>query len=311
VVLAIAPAGAGGNPLRSGRPIGITVSGHHYSGTARRMQAAAPCRERDGEADMDLGLDGKAVLVTGASRGIGRAAAATFAAEGCDVLMVARTAADLEAAAAGIRAASGRRVETCAADLATSEGAAAAIDAAARFDRLAVLVNNAGSARGGTLFDLTDEDWHDGFALKFYGALRLIRGLWPRLRESQGAVVNVTGFFARTPAPEIVLGGAINAAFENVSKALARQGLADGVNVNVVRPGMTMTDRQRELLALWGARQGLDPVEAERRRVAAMGLRRPGQPEDVAAAIVFLASPAARHVNAMILPVDGGGTTAV
>ena len=176
---------------------------------------------------------------------------------------------------------------------------------------LDILVNNAGAAKGGTIFELQEEDWQAGFALKFYGALRLIRKLWPLLKEARGTVINVTGYFGKTPAPNIILGGAVNAAFENASKALAQMGLADDVNVNVVRPGMTMTDRQRALLVQWGEAQGLTGEEAEQRRIAAMGLRRAGEPQDVAAMIAFLASPLARHINGSILPVDGGGTGAL
>jgi 3-oxoacyl-[acyl-carrier protein] reductase len=261
---------------------------------------------------MNLELAGKRALVTGASRGIGRAIAERLATEGRELLLVARTEADLRAAADEIAAASGRKVEVCVADLSKISG----IEAVAGWlgpspGGLDILVNNAGAAKGGTIFELQEEDWQAGFELKFYGALRLIRKLWPLLKKARGTVVNVTGYFGKTPAPNIILGGAINAAFENASKALAQMGLVDDVNVNVVRPGMTMTDRQRALLVQWGEAQGLTGDEAEQRRIAAMGLRRAGEPQDVAAMTAFLASPLARHINGAILPVDGGGTGAL
>lgn len=261
---------------------------------------------------MNLELKGKRALVTGASRGIGRAVAQRLADEGCDLLLVARSPDDLQVAAAEIAETTGRRIETCTADLSESTGVDTVADSVtSSFGGLDILVNNAGSAKGGTILDLEDEDWHEGFALKFFGALRLIRALWPALKEARGTVINVSGYFGKSPAANIILGGAINAALENASKALAQMGLADDVNVNVVRPGMTMTDRQRALLVQWGAAQGLSGEEAEQRRIASMGLRRAGEPEDVAAMIAFLASPIARHIDGAILPVDGGGTGAL
>lgn len=261
---------------------------------------------------MNLALSGKRALVTGASRGIGRAIAERLSGEGCDLLLVARTEADLRAAAAEIATTSGRTAEICAADLSDLTGIETVADCLGSSPGgLDILVNNAGAAKGGSIFDLEEADWQAGFALKFFGALRLIRKLWPLLKEARGTVINVTGYFGKTPAPNIVLGGAINAAFENASKALAQMGLADDVNVNVVRPGMTMTDRQRALLVQWGETQGLTGEEAEQRRIAAMGLRRAGEPQDVAATIAFLASPLAQHINGAIIPVDGGGTGAL
>ncbi len=222
---------------------------------------------------MDLNLEGKQALVTGASRGIGRAIAERLADEGCDLLLVARTPADVEAVAAEIAEISGRQVAPCVADLSEQDGVElVATEVNAVFGGLDILINNSGAAKGGTILELDDGDWHEGFALKFFGALRLIRTLWPFLKDSGGSVINISGYFGKSPAPNIILGGAVNAALENASKALAQMGLADDVNVNVVRPGMTMTDRQRALLLQWGEAQGLTAQEAERRRIDTMGL---------------------------------------
>ena len=221
---------------------------------------------------MNLELAGKRALVTGASRGIGRAIAERLAGEGCDLLLVARSEADLRAAAAEIATTSGRTVEVCAADLSDLTGIETVADCLGSSPGgLDILVNNAGAAKGGSVFDLEEADWQTGFALKFFGALRLIRKLWPLLKEARGTVINVTGYFGKTPAPNIILGGAVNAAFENASKALAQLGLADDVNVNVVRPGMTMTDRQRGLLVQWGAAHRRDGGASRRRAAGRRG----------------------------------------
>src|SRR5262245_900438 len=134
---------------------------------------------------MDLRLDGKVALVTGGSRGIGRACAKRLAREGCDVLIVARTAGDLEEAAATIQEASGRRVEICATDLRSAQGCEAAVGALKHaFERLDILVNNAGATQSGDFFKLDDTVWEDGFALKFYSYVRVSRALWPLLKEA-------------------------------------------------------------------------------------------------------------------------------
>ena len=191
---------------------------------------------------MDLGLDGKVALVTGGSRGIGRACAERLAQEGCDVLLVARTARDLEQAAAAIRAANGRRIEICATDLRSAQGCEAAVGALKHaFDRLDVLVNNAGATQSGDFFKLDDTVWEDGFALKLYSYVRLSRALWPLLAKAQGSVVNIIGGASKTPSASFMIGGAVNAAITNFTKALAELGLRDGVAVKAVHPGMTVT----------------------------------------------------------------------
>lgn len=253
-------------------------------------------------------LAGKAAVVTGASKGIGRAIAERLAGEGANVLLLARSADALDGVAAGIRAAGGE-AEPFPADLSTLEGCEAAARAAdERLGRVDILVNNAGATRAGAFPDQPDADWVDGFALKFFGAVRLTRLLWPRLVEARGTVVNVGGGAAYTPQPGFMIGGAVNAALANFSKALAKKGLADDVNVNIVHPGMTLTDRLEELLAQEAAAEGITVEEVRARRVAAAGARRLGTPEDMAAVVAFLCAPSARHVQGVSLIVDGGAT---
>jgi NAD(P)-dependent dehydrogenase (short-subunit alcohol dehydrogenase family) len=231
---------------------------------------------------MDLGLSGKVALVTGGSKGIGRACADRLAQEGCDVLIVARTAGDLEEAAAAIGA-SGRRVEVCATDLRSPQGCDAAIGALEHaFGRLDILINNAGATQSGDFFKLDDAVWEDGFALKFYSYVRLSRALWPLLKDAQGTVVNIIGGASKTPSANFMIGGAVNAAITNFTKALAELGLRDGVAIKAVHPGMTITGRLETLLKQRAAAEGVSREDYEKQELARAGLRRYSQPEDIA-----------------------------
>ena len=254
-------------------------------------------------------LTGKVAVVTGGSRGIGEAITERLSAEGVDCLIVARTAGDLEATATRISSATGRSVVWHAADLRTLEACESVRDRIQEtLGGVDILVNCAGATQGGAFLDLADDVWLDGFALKFWAAVRLSRLLWPMLRESHGNVVNIVGGLARTPAPDIMIGGAVNAALANFGKALAGQGLRDDVNVNTVHPGQTVTSRLDELLTSRAAQAGVTPEEFKTRIIERQGVRRLGTPEDVANAVAFLCSPAARHIQGVALAVDGGAT---
>lgn len=255
-------------------------------------------------------LTDNVAVISGGSRGIGKAIAQQLASAGCDCLLVARSAENLQSAATQIRAVSGRRIEHCATDLRTLAGCEAVHTAAQQnFDHVDILVNCAGATRGGRFLEQDDSLWADGFALKFHGAVRLSRLFWPLLKASHGTVVNIIGGAARTPNPDFMIGGAVNAAFANFSKALAGQGLRDDVNVNAIHPGMTVTERLDELYATRAELAGTSIEEAKQASVAQQGLRRLGTPEDVAALTVFLCTPAARHIQGTAIAVDGGATS--
>ncbi len=254
-------------------------------------------------------LDDKVAVVTGGSKGIGAAIAGALAAEGADCVLAARTEEDLTSTASTIRSGTGRRVETVAGDLRTIEGCEALHARSLElFDGVDILVNCAGATQGGPFLDLPDEAWVDGFALKFHAAVRLSRLFWPQLVASSGTVVNIIGGLARTPAPDIAIGGAVNAAFANFSKALAGQGLRDDVNVNTIHPGQTRTERHHTLMKARADAAGTTPEEFEQRIIERQGIRRLGEPEDVAALAVFLCLPESRHIQGTSISVDGGGT---
>ena len=253
--------------------------------------------------------EGKVAVVTGGSKGIGKACAMALAREGAEVMLLASDAGRLAAAALEIADMTGRRVETHAADLRTQEGCKAAFAATRQaFGRCNMLINSAGATKGGIWPDQPDDDYVDGFALKFYAAVRLCRLFWPSLKESQGTVINIVGSFARTPAPDYLVGGAVNAALANFSKGLAGAGLRDDVNVNWVHPGLTVTERLDEIFARKAVQQGKTPDEVQAESVASEGIRRLGEADDVANLVAFLCSAKARHIHGTGIQIDGGGT---
>jgi NAD(P)-dependent dehydrogenase (short-subunit alcohol dehydrogenase family) len=253
-------------------------------------------------------FEGKIVVVSGGSRGIGRAIALAFAREGAQTVLAASNAANLEAAAKAV-AAGGPAPMTVAGDLRTLAGCEQLFaQVSERFQRCDVLVNNAGATKGGKFFEQPDELWSDGFALKFHAAVRLTRLFWPLLKAAHGNIVNVVGGAARTPGPEFLIGGAVNAAFANFAKGLTALGNRDDININVVHPGVTQTERYEQLTQQFAKAQGKTVDEVRAEALAKSGLRRVGQPEDVAALAVFLASAKARHIHGTAIAIDGGGT---
>ena len=254
-------------------------------------------------------LKGKTAFVSGGTRGIGLAIAKRLASEGADIMVAGSSEANCAAATRAITAQSDGRIEAHAVDLRTLEGCQAVFDAHSRvFGGCDILVHSAGATRGGVFPDQDDADFIDGFALKFHAGVRLSRLFWPLLAAAHGNVVMIVGGASRTPDAKFMVGGAVNAALANFSKALAGQGLQDDVNVNWINPGQTETERLQQLLAIRARDENLsiDDVRAERMR--AEGIRRLGQPEDTAALVAFLCGDEARHIHGAGIAVDGGAT---
>ena len=256
---------------------------------------------------MSGGLAGKAALVSGASRGIGLAIAQRLAAEGARVMLVARSATALEAETARLPGARWH-----AADLAAPGAAADAVAAAvAAFGGLDLLVHSAGATQRGDFLTLDDAAWQDGYALKMFGAVRLCRAAWPHLRQAQGAVVLVAGVGGRVAAADFTIGGSVNAALMNFTKALADRGVADGVRVNAINPGSIRTDRLTRRIAVIAEEFGLDMEAAARRLAAETGVTRFGEPSEIAAVAAFLCGAEASYMQGAILDADGGWVRAV
>jgi NAD(P)-dependent dehydrogenase (short-subunit alcohol dehydrogenase family) len=253
-------------------------------------------------------FSGKVAVITGASRGIGRAIAEAFAREGAQTALVASSPENLEQAAKAI-AAKGLQPLICAADLRQLESCEEVFARVRdRFDRCDILINCAGATQSGNFLVLDDALWTDGFALKFFGAVRLTRLFWPMLKTAQGSVVNIIGGAARTPNAEFLIGGSVNAALANFSKGLSVLGNRDGVNVNAIHPGSTQTERIEQIWRQTAAATGKTPEQIRSELIARTGIRRLANPEDVAELAVFLCSERARHIQGVAIAVDGGQT---
>jgi NAD(P)-dependent dehydrogenase (short-subunit alcohol dehydrogenase family) len=262
---------------------------------------------------MELGLRGKTAVVTGASKGIGRAIARALADEGVDLAICARTKADIERTAAEVADATSVTVHPFPADLSRAEDveqfAAFALECLERVD---ILVNNAGAIPPGTIDSLDDATWHTAYDLKLWGYIRLTKALLPGMRRrGSGVVLNIIGNAGRQPSAGYIAGGAANAALMNFTKGLAADTGPHGIRVNAINPGPIRTERHTTLMAARARAAGISIEEAERESARGIPLGRAGLPEEVAAVAVFLASDAASYVHGAIIPVEGGLTLGV
>ena len=256
-------------------------------------------------------LEGKIAIVTGASRGIGRAIALRLAQDGATLVLAARTEADLAKVATKIMADSGKATAV-AGDLRDPGAPAALVNAAVNsYGAIDIVVNNAGATKRGDFFELTDTDWADGFALKFMGAVRLTRAAWPHLKARHGTVLNIIGAGGRTPTAEFTIGGSVNGACISFTKAVADLGIQDGVQVNAINPGRVKTERLTQLLADEAAQHGGDINATLEAIVRNSNIVRLGEPEDVANLAAFMVSPQSRYMQGAFVDLDGGQTKTI
>jgi NAD(P)-dependent dehydrogenase (short-subunit alcohol dehydrogenase family) len=249
--------------------------------------------------------------VTGSNRGIGRAIALRLARDGARVVLCARTGEMLNDVVREIASAGGIAT-ALAVDLREPDAGTRIVDFALQSGgTLDIVVNNAGATRRGEFVKLTDEDWADSFALKFFGAVRVTRAAWPHLQKGKGALVFISGAGGRTPGAEFAAGGSVNAGLLSLTKALSEAGIRDGVQVNCVNPGTVRTDRLKLRLAETMKSKGIDQATAESQFVAASNVTRIGEPEDIAALVAFIVSEEGRFLQGSLIDIDGGATKTV
>jgi 3-oxoacyl-[acyl-carrier protein] reductase len=266
---------------------------------------------------MDLGLKEKVILVTGASRGIGKAIAAAFAAEGSSVVLTARNQQDLDQAAQEIQRHGGHALAIVADVTNADEVQRLVQQTIAYAGTIHVLVNNVGGANGFASFEeLSDEAWMNAFQLNVLSTVRLIRAVLPAMKQQHwGRVINISSVADMQPGPLMSHYGAAKAAVTNVTKSLSRAYAGDGILVNTVSPGWTWTSQVEQALLAQAKERGITLEELKEAYIqesrSHLPLSRAGTPEEVAAAVVFLASEAASFITGTNLCVDGGSMSSI
>lgn len=257
---------------------------------------------------MELGLVGKVAIVTGGSKGIGRATALALAQEGSDVAICARGIEDLEDAAAEIRAKTGRKVLAVRADMSELEDIQNLVaTTVAELGGVDILVNNAVNSVAAPFMELADEDWLNHINVKVMGYVRCSREAIPHMiRRGGGRIINIGGMAARSAGPLTNSNGVTNSAVSNIAKNLSDQVAKDGILVNCIHPGTTRTPRQTGMLERQARDAKISIEEAERRAVANIPIGRMVEPEDIADLVLFLVSNRAGAITGQTIAVEGG-----
>jgi NAD(P)-dependent dehydrogenase (short-subunit alcohol dehydrogenase family) len=230
-------------------------------------------------------LVNRVAIVTGSTKGIGHSIAERFVAEGAQVVTTGRSGGSI------------------ALDLREADAAQRLVDYTLdKFGRIDVVINNAGATKRGDFLDLTDADFADGFALKYFGAVRLTRAAWPHLKASNGSVLFISGVGGRTPGAQFTIGGSVNSALLSFTKALAELGVRDGVQVNAINPGTIRTERMKARLKT---------LADEAAFVRDSKITRIGEVGDIAALAAFIVSSEGRFLHGSLIDADGGATKTI
>jgi len=284
----------------------LVPRGHTRQANPIRAARTRPDKPgRDPEATITI----RTALIGGGAAGIGYAIAARLAPTH-RVVITGRRAGPLETAATRLREKAGADVGALVGDISAPDAAAVVMTMMnEQYDSPDVLVLNAGGPPPGRILDVSDDAWQAGAELLLLGPLRLARLALPAMASRGfGRLIFVTSTTVRQPQPDLAVSVVLRAAVTAAAKLLSREYAADGVTVNCVAPGATDTQRRQEVLAHHAARVGLPLAELNARDTAAVPAGRPGTPDEIAAAVGFLASDDASYVNGTVLTVDGGRT---
>ncbi len=261
---------------------------------------------------MKTGIQGKVTIVTGASRGIGKAIAMKFAEEGARLAICARTEEDLTRAADEITAQTHSDVLAVKANVAKMNDIKRFVGTTVKkFGQIDILINNAGSAHIGGILTTTEEEWEHHLQLKLLGYIRMAREVIPFMNQSGGRIVNIAGMESHEPHPLSLVSGVINSAILNLTKSLAKELEHLHILVNAVNPSITDTKLTEATLLKLSVRQQQTPEEVMNALVASMPGRRLVAADDIANAALFLSSEAASYITGISINVDGGRSSGV
>jgi 3-oxoacyl-[acyl-carrier protein] reductase len=257
---------------------------------------------------MDLGLRGKVAIIAAASKGLGFAVASELAREGAEVAICARTAADLEIAASAIGRETGRAVFWRALDVTDAVLVQKFVEALEkRHGRVDICVTNTGGPPAKKFAELSVDEWRAAVDQMLMSAVYFARAVLPRMRQNRwGRFITITSVSVKQPIDGLLLSNSVRAAVAGLARTLANEYGPDGITVNNVCPGYTLTDRLEELAAKLAQDAGVPRETIYERWSAQTPLRRLGRPEEFAAAVAFLASARAGYINGVSLAVDGG-----
>lgn len=263
---------------------------------------------------MDLKLKDKHVLITGGSKGIGFACAQSFADEGAHVSLVSRDPANLKTAETKLLEQFPHlKIASYSADLINAEAADQVVkQAQAKLGEIDILVNSAGAAKRTPAAELTPQAWRDALDAKFFTYINVMNPIAQQMAErGKGVIVNVIGAGGKTASPIHLPGGSANAALMLATAGMAAAFGPKGVRVNAVNPGQTLTERLKEGLAAICRQEGIDMEEAMKRATARVPLGRLATAEEIAQAVVFLASEQASYITGVNINMDGGTASTV
>jgi 3-oxoacyl-[acyl-carrier protein] reductase len=257
---------------------------------------------------MNTGLKGKVALVAGASEGMGRSAAELFAKEGCIVAICSRTEEKIQQAAAEIHKATGAEVFAQQLDVTYGAGVEKFVaDIVKKYGRVDVCVANAAGPPAKFFLQTSGEDWEQAFGMNFMSVVHLAREVIPHMQKNKwGRLITITSTSVRQPIPDLILSSAIRPAVVGLVKSLAAEFGKDNITVNNVAPGYTATQRLTSLAASRAKSAGLAEKDIYNKWEADIPMKRLAKPEEIADAIVWLASERAAYITGQTIVVDGG-----